>query len=435
MSSISTIEVHKFGGASLKDAAGFRNVSKVIAGIRDSSGSKPVQLLLVVSALGKTTNALEELTTAFFAGKLDEAQVMLQSIRQKHLALLDELFINRNHPVYDDVSNCFTEIEWVLEDEPHPLFDFVYDQIVSAGEFLSSRILSSWLNKENIESHWADARDYLLTDNTYREAVVDMEKTRQNILEFLPPSLSRSIVVTQGFIGNTTENFNTTLGREGSDYSAAIFANCLDACSLTVWKDVPGMMNADPAEFAGAQVLSQLSYTEATELAYYGATVIHPKTLRPLQQKNIPLYVKSFLDTTQPGTMINELAGVPEFPSYIFKKSQLIISLQTPDFSFMLENHLSQIFRIFAGYRIHINMMENSALSFSAVIDEDRAGNNVSRLLKELSLLYAVRYNTGLTLLTIRNYLKDPETAYNFIVGKEVILESKSRHNIQFVYR
>lgn len=433
MSSVSSIEVHKFGGASIKDAAGFRNVAQVIKGIQQ--GAEGANLLIIVSALGKTTNALEKLTAAFYTRQVEQTRELMTQIRKQHTDLLNELFLTKDHAVYDDISNCFTEIEWVIEDDPHDSYDFVYDQIVSVGELLSSRMLSAWLNESAVENEWADARDYLIADNTYREGLVDMDRSCGNIRNALLPLVRQSVVVCQGFIGGTTENYTITLGREGSDYSAAIFAHCLDAVSLTVWKDVPGIMNADPAEFPEAVVLPQLSYAETTELAYYGATVIHPKTLKPLQSKAIPLFVKSFKNLTAPGTLVSEIAGLPEFPSYIFKREQLILTLQTPDFSFILENHLSHIFQIFAHNRIKINMMENSALSFTAVIDGNRNEANFSRLLDDLSLTFSVKYNTGLTLLTVRNYLKDPQTAYKFILDQEVILESKTRHNIQFVYR
>ncbi len=433
MNSQSKIQVHKFGGASLKDASGFRNVASVISAIKQEH--KNSQLLVVVSALGKTTNLLEDLAFAFFNKKQEECFQHLSSLRISHVAILDELFENNRYPVYNEISNCFTEIEWVIEDEPHDSYDFVYDQIVSIGELLSSKILTAWLRQSGIENYWLDARDFIVADNTYREGVVDMGKSCAAINSSLRPLLTDKIVLTQGFIGSTTENYSITLGREGSDYSAAIFAHCLDASSLTVWKDVPGIMNADPSELKDAKVLPQLSYSEATELAYYGATVIHPKTLKPLQSKNIELKVKSFKDLSAPGTLVNERSGIPEFPSYIFKKNQLIVTLQTPDNSFILENHLSHIFKIFAACRVKINMMENSALRFSAVIDEGRNGDNFNLLLSELSGVYIIKYNTGLTLLTVRNYLKDVETAYNFIVGHEMILESRTRHNIQFVYR
>lgn len=433
MNSQSKIQVHKFGGASLKDASGFRNVARVISAIQQEH--KDSQLLVVVSALGKTTNRLEDLAFAFFSKKQEECFQHLSSLRISHLEILDELFENNSHPVYNEISNCFTEIEWVIEDEPHDSYDFVYDQIVSIGELLSSKILAAWLRQSGIENTWLDARDFIVADNTYREGAVDMDKSCASIYSSLRPLLIDKIILTQGFIGSTTENYSITLGREGSDYSAAIFANCLDACSLTVWKDVPGIMNADPSEFKDAKVLPQLSYSEATELAYYGATVIHPKTLKPLRSKNIELKVKSFKDLSAPGTLVNGNSGIPEFPSYIFKKNQLILTLQTLDNSFILENHLSDIFKIFASCRVKINMMENSALRFSAVIDESRNGDNFNLLLIELSRVFIIKYNTGLTLLTVRNYLKDVETAYNFIVGHEVILESRTRHNIQFVYR
>lgn len=425
---LTPIEVYKFGGASLKDAAGFRNVSKLL------KNSAPSRLLLVISALGKTTNALEKLTQAFFTGDDTLVNKAFGQVKAVHTAILNELF-PAGHAVYDELSNSYTEIEWILEDEPHTDYDFIYDQIVSTGEILSSKMLHAWLKQEGLVSTWADARDFIITDNSYREAQVDLAASSENISNMLLPLLNSSWIVTQGFVGGTTENYSSTLGREGSDYSAALFADFLDAASLTVWKDVPGIMNADPAVFATAQVLPELSYAEATELAFYGATVIHPKTMKPLQGKNIPLFVRSFIDPDLPGTRVSLKAGIPAVPSYIFKKDQLLISLQTPDFSFILEDHLSQLFRIFSDCRVHINMMENSALSFSAIVDADRNVAKNKTLLEELARYYTLKYNTGLTLLTVRNYQKDIQKAYSFLTGHELLMESKTRNNIQFLYR
>ena len=333
--------VFKFGGASVKDAAGIINLGKVVELYTD----KPI--LIVVSAMGKTTNALEKLTKAYINGT-DDLHDIYEEIKQYHYAIIAELF-EANDAVFNDVSNTFVEIDWMLEDEPHDDYDFIYDQIVSVGELVSTRIVNAYLNKAGLKSQWLDVRGYIHTDNTYREGKVQWDKTKEIIVKDVPAMLEKSIVVTQGFLGGTSENFTTTLGREGSDYTASILASCLGAESVTTWKDVQGVLNADPKLFKDTVKFDELSYGEAIEMTYYGATVIHPKTIKPLQNAKIPLLVKAFNDPAAPGTVIKQ-DGRNHFvkPVIILKQNQVLLSLSAKDYSFISEDHLSEIFKLFA---------------------------------------------------------------------------------------
>ncbi len=415
--------VFKFGGASVKDAAGVRNVARIVELHRDQ------KLLIVVSAMGKTTNALEKLSEAYCMQN-GEAHRILTEVKQFHQAILDELF-PPGHPVHDEVANVFVEIEWILEDEPHPDEDFNYDQIVSVGELVSSRIISSFLTEEGLQNAWTDARSYIQTDNTYREGKVNWEKTAALIGRGLKADLERQFIVTQGFIGGTSENFTTTLGREGSDYSAAIFAACLGAQSLTIWKDVPGVLNADPKLFAETIRYPELPYSEAIEMAYYGASIIHPKTLKPLQNAGIPLYVRPFSAPDEPGTVVTESNIQPEIPAVIVKHNQVLLSLSAKDLSFITEDHLSSIFSIFAQLSVKVNVMQISALSFSAGCDWNE--RIFQKLLGELEKEFRIRYNTGLELITVRHFRR--ELLNRLCEGKTVLLEQFSRHTAQLVVK
>lgn len=416
-------EVYKFGGASVKDAEGVRNVAR-IAGLCQAR-----ELLIVVSAMGKTTNALEKLTEAY-CRRDGRAQDILSEVRQYHQDVLDELF-PPDHPVHDEVSNAFVEIDWILEDEPHPEYDFNYDQIVSVGELVSSRIISRYLEAQGLENNWADARSYIQTDNTYREGRVNWEKTEALVRGSLQAELQKHPVVTQGFIGGTSENFTTTLGREGSDYSAAIFAACLGASSVTIWKDVPGVLNADPKVFPETTKYPELPYSEAIEMAYYGASIIHPKTLKPLQNARIPLYVRPFAAPHEPGTIVTESTVHPEIPAVILKHDQVLLSLSTRDLSFITEDHLSSIFSAFASLSVKVNVMQISALSFSAGFD--RQERTFSRLLALLEPEFRIRYNTGLELITVRHFQRD--LLNRLCEGKTILLEQFSRNTAQLVVR
>jgi aspartate kinase len=416
--------VFKFGGASVKDAAGVTNLANVVKQYTDQ------QLLIVVSAMGKTTNALEKLTKAYM-DQADDMHDIFNEIKEYHYNILSGLF-EPGHPVFDEVANTFVEIDWAIEDEPHDSYDFVYDQIVSIGELVSTRIVSAYLNKEGLKSKWLDVRGYVHTDNTYREGIVEWDKTKASITKDIPAMLEKGIVVTQGFLGGTSENFTTTLGREGSDYTASIFAACLGAESVTAWKDVPGILNADPRYFADTVKFDELSYTEAIEMTYYGASVIHPKTIKPLQNARIPLLVKPFTDPSAPGTVIKE-DGHNQFikPVIILKQNQVLLSVSGKDYSFITEDHLSDVFRLFAQNNVKVNVMQTSALSFSVCFDLNE--ERFEKLLTGLKQDFKVKYNSDLTLITVRH--DGINTIKELTEGKTILLEQISRNTIQVVVR
>ena len=421
------MKVFKFGGASVKDAAAVKNVTKILSGFSED------QLVVVVSAMGKTTNALEKVVSAFM-DKSGEAPKLLQEVKDFHRKIMLDLFPSANHPVFDIVNNIFVEIEWVLEEEPSKGMAFAYDQIVSTGELISTRIISAYLSLSGIDHTWLDARDVIQTDNNYREGNVNWELTEKLCRDKVMPliSLPGKKAITQGFIGGTSENYTTTLGREGSDYSAAIFAYCLEAPDVYIWKDVPGVLNADPKYYTDAQKLERMSYHDAIELAYYGASVIHPKTIKPLENKSISLHVKSFMNPELPGTVIGkDLQTKPLIPSFIFKENQLLVSISAKDFSFIAEDNLHEIFGLFANAGVKINLMQNSAISFSVCIDNDR--HKAPELIGKLRESYKVLYNENLQLFTIRHYFSS--TVEMLTAGKEILLEQRSRHTAQFVVR
>lgn len=417
------MKVFKFGGASVKDADAVRNVAKVLKLFPKD------RLVVVVSAMGKTTNALERLTDAFFYKKEDPVKV-LEEIREYHFGIMAGLF-PKDHPVFDDIHNTFVELDWAIEGEPTHPYDHEYDQVVCMGEIISTKIVAAYLQQEGISANWCDVRDLVKTDNTYREGKVDWELTGKLVANHFSKGGNGSITITQGFLGCTSENFTTTLGREGSDYTAAILAHCLGAESVTIWKDVPGVLNADPKWFDQTQLIGQLSYQDAIELAYYGATVIHPKTIKPLQNKNIPLYVRSFVKPEEKGTMISDLASPLPIPCFIFKVNQILISISPKDFSFIVEENFSDIFRLFSEHGVRINTMQNSAISFSICADNDE--RKVAGLVKALQDTYRVLYNELVELVTIRYY--DQATIDRVTVGKKVLLEVKSRYTVQLVVK
>ena len=416
--------VFKFGGASVKDAAGVTNLARIV---KKYEGQ---QLLIVVSAMGKMTNALERLTKAY-ADQSDELDSIYADIKAYHYHILEGLF-EHGHPVFNEVANTFVEIDWMIEDEPHDDYDFIYDQIVSIGELVSTRIVAAYLNQAGIKTQWLDVRGYIHTDNNYREGNVYWDKTKASITMDIPAMLNKGVVVTQGFLGGTSENFTTTLGREGSDYTASIFASCLDAESVTTWKDVPGILNADPKFFADTIKFDELSYTEAIEMTYYGASVIHPKTIKPLQNAKIPLLVKSFNDPDAPGTVIKETATTLfEKPVIILKQNQVLLSISAKDYSFISEDHLSDIFKLFAQNHVKINVMQTSALSFTVCFDLYQ--ERFEKLLTGLSLDFKVKYNLDISLITVRHYKHD---ALRVLTSdKIVLLEQISRNTAQVVVK
>jgi aspartate kinase len=418
------MQVFKFGGASVKDAAGIINLSEIVRKHQHE------QLLIVVSAMGKTTNALEKLTRAYVE-QSDDMHAIFDEIKAYHYTILEALF-PATDKVFEEVNNTFVEIEWMIEDEPQDEFDFIYDQIVSIGEMVSTKIVNAYLNKTGVKSTWLDVRGYIHTDNTYREGMVDWAKTRASIQQDVPKLLDKGVVVTPGFLGGTSENFTTTLGREGSDYTASIFAACLQAESVTIWKDVPGVLNADPKLFPDTVKYNELSYAEAIEMTYYGASVIHPKTIKPLQNANIPLLVKPFLHPEEAGTIIKETEYI-EFntPVIIVKQNQVLLSVSTKDYSFISENHLADIFKLFAQTHIKVNTTQNSAMSFTLGFDHD--AERFERLTAALKTDFKVKYNTGLTLITVRHY--KPAFIKQLTEGKTILLEQISRNTVQMVVR
>lgn len=418
------MQVYKFGGASVKDAAGVKNLAQIV------QQNDTNHLLIVVSAMGKITNQLEALTWAYLAQD-EQANTIFDEVKAFHFNIINELFPDHSNPIYNDVANTFVEIEWILEEEPNDSADYLYDQIVSIGELVSTKIVAAYLNLAGCFAFWADARSYIETDNNYRDANVNWIKTEQQIQKSLPTLLANGIVVTQGFIGGTSENFTSTLGREGSDYSAAIFCACLNAQSMTIWKDVPGVLNADPKWFDETTQINQLSYHDAIELTYYGATVIHPKTIKPLQNKNIPLYVRSFLQPEAAGTVISGEKTITPIPCFIFKVNQVLISIFPKDFSFIIEENLSHIFNILHKNKVKVNTMLNSAISFSVSVDNDE--QKIKQLIADLSESYKVKYNTALELVTIRYY--NQQTIDRVTLNKNVLLEVKSRHTCQIVMK
>ncbi len=423
---INFMKVFKFGGASVKDAEAVKNVATILKQYPDQN------IVVVLSAMGKTTNALERLTNAYFfseenkTGEIENAAAVLEEIKKYHFDIIEQLFSDKNHSIYNEINNAFVELDWAIEEAPSHSYDHEYDQIVSIGEIVSTKIVNAYLNQAGIKSKWQDVRDFIQTDNTYREGNVDWELT-QRLSQSL--ATSEGITVTQGFIGGTSENFTTTLGREGSDYTAAIIAFTSNAESVTIWKDVPGVLNADPKWFAETKKIEHLSYHDAIELAYYGATVIHPKTIKPLQNKKIPLYVKSFLNPGDAGTIINEDQSSLPLPCFIFKVNQVLVSISPKDFSFIVEENFSAIYKLFAEKQVKINMMQNSAISFSVCIDND--AHKLPDLIKTLQKDYRVLYNENLELITIRYY--DQATIDRVTSDKKVLLEVKSRYTVQLV--
>ena len=414
------MRVFKFGGASVKDAEGIKNVYDVLQKV----GYEDV--LLVVSAMGKTTNALEMVIKNYF-DKSAELQSSVQEVKKYHNQILLELFEDDKHEVFAAVNTQFTDLEFFLSHNKSPNYNFVYDQVVSYGELISTTILSHFMNFMGIKTQWIDVRNFIKTDSNYRDAEVDWELTQKNISK----NVKRKILnITQGFLGSDDNNFTTTLGREGSDYTAAIFAYCLNAESVTIWKDVPGVMNADPRYFENASLLTQISYREAIELAFYGATVIHPKTLQPLQKKEIPLYVKSFINPLLKGTSVSKgVALEPYLPCFIVKRNQLLISLSSIDFSFIMEENISEIFALFHQFKLKVNLIQNSAISFSVCV-EDKF-DNFTEMNAILSKKFKVDFSKNVTLYTIRHF--DDAAAQTVEKGKNVVLKQVSTETMQIV--
>jgi len=417
------MRVFKFGGASVKDAEAVRNVANIL------QNYKGEQLVIVVSAMGKMTNALERVIDAYYQ-KTNEAQTRLEEVRQAHHVVLKELF-EANDAIFDAVNDTLVEIEWILEEEPEESYDYLYDQIVSIGEFLSTRIVSAYLNKMGLPATWLDARDVILTDNTYRAAKIQWDATIKNANRVVQPLLEKGFVLTQGFVGGTSENFTTTLGREGSDFTAAIFSYCLDAESMSVWKDVPGILTANPRIFKNVTKIDHLSYREAIEMTYYGAKVIHPKTIKPLQNKNIPMYVKSFVDPDGEGTLISGDTKVSYPPIIVVEKEQVLLHISTRNFSFVAEDNLSVIFAALAKHQLKVNMMQNTAISFSVCLTNQP--ERIAGLIEDLSKDFNISQEDNLELITVRHY--KVEVVEQLKINKLILLEAYIRDMIQMVVK
>lgn len=418
------MQVFKFGGASVKNADAVRNVGSILK----SYCNGPT--IVVISAMDKTTNRLESLVNAWFYKQGNVMQIF-NELKDFHLSVTSQLFKNAT-TINNDLENVFVELLWAIEEEPSFGYNHHYDQIVSQGEVLATKIVSAWLNENGINNKWLDARGIIQTDNTYREGKVDYQLSETLVkTQLLPLFNSNKIVITQGFIGGTSENFTTTLGREGSDYTAALLAYFTNAEKVTIWKDVPGVLNADPKYFKNTKKIDELTYHDAIELTYYGASVIHPKTIKPLQNKNIPLYVKSFVKPADEGTVIRESDKRINVASYIFKVNQILLSIQPKDFSFIAEDNLSNIFSLFSKHNVHANMMQNSAISFSVCTDYDE--HKIEPLIAELQEQFKVLYNKDVQLMTIRNY--DNDIIAKLSEDKVVLLEQRSRTTVQMVMR
>ncbi len=415
------MKIYKFGGASVKDAEGIKNVVRVLR----NEGFK--NTLIVISAMGKMTNAFEKIVSSCHL-KTDDLQQNIQFVGDYHLTILDALFNNKSHCVFKEVDALFGELNKFLITNTSSDYNFIYDQIVGFGELLSTKIVSAYLNEIGIENQWVDVREYIKTDSGYRDASVNWEVTSKNISTLNPNKL----YITQGFLGEDEKGNTTTLGREGSDYSAAIFAYCLNAKSLTIWKDVDGVLNADPRYFENALLLRQISYSEAIEMAFYGASVIHPKTLKPLENKNIPLYVRSFYNLELSGTTVGKGVDlIPEVPCFILKENQVLVSISALDFSFMVEYNLSDIFKILHDNKLKVNLIQNSAISFSVCI-EDKF-NNFQHFLAAMKSKYKVSFTENVSLYTIRHAT---EKAIGEIEQKgEVLLKQATKGTVQIVMK
>ena len=415
------MKVFKFGGASVKDADGVRNLLEVIR----SEGQQ--DLFVVVSAMGKTTNALEKVVSAYFHQKeaLNDA---LSEVEGFHHTIASDLFPHPEHPGRTVVKEHLSQLKSFLGSNKSQNHAFVYDQVVSVGELISTSLVSAYLADKGMDNKWLDVRSCILTDDYYRSARVDWSATQEAIGKQVG---FKGLTITQGFLGaEKNNNFTTTLGREGSDYTAAIFAYCLNAESVTIWKDVPGVLNADPRHFSETRLLNRISYREAIELAFYGATVIHPKTLQPLQRKEIPLFVRSFKQYAEPGTCVG--AGVdldPDVACFILKKDQVLLSLSSLDFSFMMEDNISQVFDLLHRYQMKVELIQNSAISFSVCVDNKY--NTLEPLLNKLREKFKVTCYYGVTLYTIRH--ARPGDIEAMSREKEILLQQQSPDTVQLV--
>lgn len=416
------MRIFKFGGASVKDADAVKNLVNVLQEV----GHKDT--LVVVSAMGKMTNAMEKVVESYFNDKRNVKET-IQEVIEYHHTIVSDLFKNPEHPVYGKLKVLFDEVTGFLTWNKSPKYAFVYDQVVCYGELLSTTIVSAYLNEIGIANTWLDVRTLIKTDTNYRDAQVNWERTQEQVDSLVDRS---KLNITQGFLGSDDNNFTTTLGREGSDYSAAILAYCLNAESVTIWKDVPGVLNADPRNFEETHLLEKISYREAIELAFYGASVIHPKTLQPLQRKEIPLQVKSFVKPKDNGTIVGKGNGIePKIPCFIVKKNQVLLKLSSLDFSFIVEDNISEIFKLFHDHRLKVDLIQNSAISFSVCLDKKFRG--LQPLLEELKRKFKVVCHEDVSLYTIRHFNSD--SVKSLQNGKSVLVEQRGKETVQLVVK
>ena len=414
------MRVFKFGGASVKNANAVKNVVKVL----EKVGYK--NTLIVVSAMGKTTNALEIVIDKYLI-ESNTFKAELENVKSYHQEIMIDLFKNEQHPVFNKIDALFNELLQFFKSNKSPNYNFIYDQVIGYGELVSTTIISQYLNETHFANTWLDVRQCIKTDDYYRRANVNWEKTQAVITSKVDTS---TLYITQGFIGSDNNNFTTTLGREGSDYTAAIFGYCLNAESVTIWKDVPGVLNGDPRYFTNTQLLNTISYTEAIELAFYGASVIHPKTLQPLQRKEIPLHVKSFLKPENVGTTVNKSQGIePNIPCFILKQNQVLVSLSTLDFSYVVEENISEIFSLLSLYKMKVDVIQNSAISFSVCFENTYS--NLEKLLLHLKAKFKVECKENVSLYTIRHY--NEVAIKNLEEDKTVLLKQLFQDTVQIV--
>ena len=417
------MKIFKFGGASVKDAESIKNVVSVL----NYTGYD--NTIIVISAIGKTTNLLEKLVKDYVS-KSTNLKNTFHELIDSHLKILNELNFNNNSKLVSDVKKIIQKIKFFLDNNKSPNYDFIYDQVVSFGEIISTTIVSQYLNSAGILNKLIDAREIIKTDSYYRDSNVDWEISQSKIKKTFN---SNGVYITQGFIGSDYNNFSTTLGREGSDYTAAIIAYSIDAKEVIIWKDVPGVLNADPKEFKKTKLLNKISYGEAIELAYYGASVIHPKTLQPLQKKEIPLIVKSFMNPEGKGTIVSKGSDIdPLIPCYIVKKNQVLLRLSSLDFSFIVENNISEIFHLLDKFKMKVDLIQNSAISFSVCIHDKY--NSLDQLIAELKPKFKVQSFEGVSLYTIRHFNSDKS---DLLSKKNVnlLLEQRLENTLQLVVK
>ena len=418
------MKIFKFGGASVNSVERIKNLKNIV----QDFGNEP--LVIIVSAMGKTTNGLEKVVNAFYKGNKAEALELFNIVKNQHLTTAKYLLVFKYNECVSQLNDFFTEVEWLLHDKPVRSYDYYYDQIVCIGELFSTCIISHFLNEEKLSNQWLDVRDLLRSDNNFRDAGVQFDFSADRIKQSIN-NYEGNITITQGFIGATDDNESTTLGREGSDYTAAIFANILDAESLTIWKDVEGVMNADPKAFSDVQLIHELNFNEVIEMAYYGAQVIHPKTIKPLQNKSIPLLVKCFLDPQLKGTIIHnkQVKNLP--PIIVVKANQVMMHLKTKDFSFIGEAPMSQLYEIFGLLKVKPNLIQTGAISLQLCLDDHE--EKINQLANECSVLFDVQLEKQLNLLTIRHY--NFEIMNEMVSSKDLLLEQKTKETLQCVYR